>query len=330
MMSLENRFIRFMTAYPGAENIDDLLSHGSHISERRADFLLSNRRIIIELKTLKSDTSPKVEKEIVKHRKRDDFPLIYGNVYVQKVLKHLPDGEDINKRIFRNISRSVEDAVRSAETQIADTKTIFRLQDSIGVLVILNDTVDILSPDVVGYKASEVMMRKRNNSDLFSPIDFVWLLFESHLMPTTNLIQAFPSILIEGARGKSFPWFNNIFDELQGAWAQTNYGSLILSDLKSVENVAFLSSRDSETKNKSKLTRQQSWEQAYDSNPFLRSLSDQEVLDYGSKVIRELAPYFLKGGPQASHNVLTPLLQAQTCFLKEANFRGLDMRKLRS
>src|SRR5688572_21624861 len=97
---LERRFHRFITAVGGTEAIDALLAGRNLENERRADYLLANRRVILELKGIKTDTSSKVDKELDKHRERDDYPLTYGEVELQKVLRHLPDGAQINRRIY--------------------------------------------------------------------------------------------------------------------------------------------------------------------------------------------------------------------------------------
>lgn len=118
---LDRRFSSFLKTFPGAESLDDLLMSAKYDGERRADFLLFERRVIVEIKSLETDTSPKVETEIAKHREREDFPLFYGEVELNKVLKNLPDGQQINEQIFLRTTRSIEEATKSAEKQIENT-----------------------------------------------------------------------------------------------------------------------------------------------------------------------------------------------------------------
>ncbi len=165
-MTLEDRFKQFFGSLPGIEPIDTLFPAGSFPNKRRADYLLAQRSIVIELKTLKNDTSAKVEKELTRHRNRSDFPLIYGSVEVSKVLRHLPDGEQINQKIYQDIARSVEDAVRSAETQITDTEEILSLTGNVGLLVLLNENIDVLSPHVVVRRTSELLCRRRTDNSV--------------------------------------------------------------------------------------------------------------------------------------------------------------------
>jgi hypothetical protein len=144
--SLEGRFTRFVEALPNAETIDKLQLPPDPSRRRKADFLLGNREVIVELKTLTDDTSHKVDAVADKHREREDFPLFYGKADVRKVLSHLPDGEDIYRRMVWSLTRSVEDCVRSAEEQITHTRSVLGLPHAAGLLVILNESVRILTP----------------------------------------------------------------------------------------------------------------------------------------------------------------------------------------
>lgn len=101
---LEHRFHRFIASLQGTEAIDTLLANSHLENERRADYLLADRRVILELKELKTDTSPKVDKELDKHREKEEFPLIYGEVELQQILRHLPDGATINRRIYGSVN----------------------------------------------------------------------------------------------------------------------------------------------------------------------------------------------------------------------------------
>lgn len=69
----------FLAGLPGSEAIDRLNSAIIPAESRRADFLLFDRRVIVEMKFLVTDTAHKVDAEINKHRSRKDFPVFYGS-----------------------------------------------------------------------------------------------------------------------------------------------------------------------------------------------------------------------------------------------------------
>jgi len=241
-VTLENRFKQFMSSIHGVESIDTLLSPGSFEHKQRADYLLANRKIVIELKTLKVDPSPKIETTLSQHRDRPDFPIFYGQLELSKVLQYLPDGDQINQRIYRNISRSIEDAVRSAETQISDTEEIFNLSQPAGLLVLLNENIDVLDPNAVVYRVSELLTRQRTDGSVHTSIDFVWLLFESHAIQTIDG-PARPSILLKGPTADNFDWFISEFSQIQTSWSTFNNTPLKHAWVERIADMPFRSSK---------------------------------------------------------------------------------------
>jgi hypothetical protein len=242
-MPLEVRFKQFLASHPEAENIDEVIPPYAFDGKKRADYLLANRKIILELKTLETDTSSKAQKEIDKHQHRKDFPLVFGKMNLQEILRRLQDGEEINKRIYQDITRSVEGAVRSAEEQIRDTKEILHLDHSVGFLVLINEGVAVLAPEVVSYRTSQLLCRRREAKSPPLSIHFVWLLFESHTTKLRDGTNAHLSLLLEGPLGRSASWFGEYFDQLQEGWARFNTTPLVHSSVKRVSEIVFRSTK---------------------------------------------------------------------------------------
>lgn len=295
---------------------------------RKADYLLGSGQVIMELKTLTTDTSHKVESAVEKHRERDDFPLFYGKANVRTVLARLPDGEDIYRRVVFALTRSVEDLVRSAEEQITHTREALGLADSLGLLVILNESVDVLDPGVVGYRVAQVMRRGRTGLSDSQKVDFVWLLFESHLMGTVQGMRAVPTMLIRGERADCFPWFSAFHKDLVRRWADANGAAYVDAGSPDPEALRFTSAREALTPPPSVLPRHEVWRRQYRQRPYLRHLSDDEVLAHGSELMKQLMPHFLDGGPGYEPARDNPLMERFTHFLEEAEFRALDMRRM--
>lgn len=327
-MTQEHRFKQFMISLSGVESVDALLKPGSFVGKQRADYLLANRRVVLELKTLKVDPSAKMEAELSQHRDRSDFPLIPGPVELPKILRHLPDGDQINQRIYRNISRSVETAVRSAETQISDTEEIFNLPNPVGLLVLLNENIDALDPQVVVRRTRELLTRERTNGSVHTSIDFVWLLFEGHSIQTVDGSTARPSILLEGPTAHNFNWFIPEFNQIQIAWSVFNNTPLRHTSIEQIADMPFRSTKSDRETPREKLKRQEIWERHYNASPYLRHLNDSDVLDHGTKVHQLLLPYFLKDGPHIPMDQLEPLFIKWSDFLQESRHRGLNLRHL--
>jgi hypothetical protein len=325
---LEQRFFRFLELLPGTESLDTLLASSAYEGERRADYLLFDRKVIIEVKSLEIDTSPKIEIEMEPHRERDDFPLFYGEVALEKVLKHLPDGKKINERIFYRTTRSIEGAAKSAEKQIVNTAKLLNLTESVGVLVLLNQHIDIFTPEVLAHRVASVIRRKNEDGSSRSPIAFTWAIFESHHVTNGPASKTLPMLSIEGARAPRYLWFDGLLDYLMSAWAHFNGYPLFQADGSHPSRMKVAPTKGAEhSAPGEKVTKQRLWELQYDQNPYLRDLTDEEVLRRGRVAIEALRPHFLKGGPGWSDEA-EPRLIAWSHFLCEARHRGLDLRHI--
>lgn len=327
---LESRFLRFLATLQDAESLDELLGDPKFDGQRRADYLLFGRRVILELKSLETDTSHKVESEMDKHRDREDFPLFYGTVDLQAVLKHLPDGKEINDRIFYKTTRSIEDAVRSAEEQVENTAKLLDLPDSAGLLVLLNQDLTGFTPEVIAHRVATLIRRNAQDGTPRSPLAFAWLILESHVLSEGPAEQNLPMIAIEGPRSQYMPWFKELLTYLEFAWAQFNGIPLFQHPAPTVASLKATARREEkEPQPGDKITKQALWEHRYKVDPYLRNRTDAEVLAHGRKAFEQLAPHFMVGGPKASPEQTEQMLIAWSDFLCEARFRGLDLRGLR-
>lgn len=328
-VNLEGRFHAFLSSLPGSEDIDQLQLPLLVSRGRRADFLLANREVIVEIKTLSVDTSTKIEPAVEKHRQRDEFPVFYGEGDLRKVLAHLPDGEAAFRRIYLAITRSVEDAVRSAEEQIADTRHALGLPNAVGLLVILNESIKVLNPNVVGYRVSNLMRRTRTGRSASETIDFTWLLFESHIVRGPKDRPTFASMLLEGRQSERHPWFQAFALDVLQRWASFN-GAPFVDDLNPDPNAHVFRPTDEVHDSGSQgIPRHEFWRRQYRTLPYLRELSDTEVLECGRLILDQVTPYLVQGGLGYVPDVVTPLMERFTHFLEEANFRALDLRDIR-
>lgn len=326
-MTLESRFTRFLEGLPGAESIDRLALPHDPRHRRKADFLLENRKVIVELKTLTDDPSHKVEATADKHHGRKDWPLFYGTADVRKVLSNLPDGEAIYRKMVNALGRSVETAVRSAEEQVTHTRSVLDLPDSAGVLVILNDSVDVLDPNVVGHRVVQLMRRARTGNNETKKLDFVWLLFESHTMGVVQGAPNVPCFLIHGERKDRFPWFDDFYYDLVCRWASANGGIARKGEVLDPSAINFVPMREVTSVPPEVLPRQEWWRRQYHARPHLRELSDDELLARGANLMLRLAPCFVKGAASNAAEQ-TGVMEEFTHFIEEINFRGLDMRRI--
>jgi hypothetical protein len=330
MTSLNERFKRFISQLPFAEVIDDLEIPGAFAQEKRADFLIENRKVIIELKSLESDPEHKIDAELENHRERNEYPLFYGKLELHKVLKHLPDGEQIQQKIFYKISRSIEQSFREADKQIGATKAILNCPNSSGVLVLLNQDISTLSPGLISSRVSELLTKKDNDGKIrYRNVTSVWFIMENFSLKTMKGGKLLPSIIIDGPGAVHQPALAQILDMLQSKWAAFNNIPYVTAQMKKISDSNFIRLSELEQEHHAIKPRHEWWRISYRNNPYLRSLSDDAVLTHGARLMSLMTPYFLKNSPKISSDKMAEFMEGWTHFLEEVQFRGLDMKKMR-
>lgn len=326
--SLEDRILKFLASQPDAESIDQIdYPHNPKFS-RKADFLLLSRSVIVEIKTLKTETMQKIDREIDRHREREEFPIFYGRMELNKVIKNFPDKEKINSKIVNSISRSIEDAVRSAEEQIYHTRQNLQLPDAASVLIILNESIQALDPYTVNWRVSKLMRRERSGNVESEKLNFVLSVFESHSVDADGYLR--PVILLRGPGAERFPWFEDFYDELMAKWGEYNKTQSMVGASETPSDLQTTFYQSKEIPPESGITRQELWCLHYRANPYLRNLKDEDVLAHGSKLIGQISPNFIKGAikQELNEDLFKAKLEAFTHFLEEMNYRGLDIRKM--
>lgn len=320
-----------MSKLPFAESIDGLELPKNNIETKKADFLLDNRRTIVELKSLQIDPEYKVHKELEKHRNRNDFPLFYGEMEISQVLKHLPNGDNIYENLFYKFSRSIKNSFRKANKQIESTKSQFNCKDASGLLVFLNQEIDILSPEVISHRISQLLTKKDSHSQYqYRHITSVWIIIENYVIKNNSRTQLIPSIILDGPNAEKYSYLPDLYNRLQANWASFNKMPFFTSKPRKINNSDFVSLKELEEENKKDITRQERWIRKYRANRYLGTLSDESVLKHGARLLKLMEPNFLKGGIKISKVQIGEFMRGWTHFLEETNLRGLDMKKFRS
>jgi hypothetical protein len=91
------------------------------------------------VKALESDTKHKIDSILKPLLAGEKAPAFYGAWTVEKILRHFPNGAEINREIFEAVTSAIQTLVRKANRQIRDTKSAFGLPTAGGLLVIVND-----------------------------------------------------------------------------------------------------------------------------------------------------------------------------------------------
>ena len=329
MNTLDERFKAFMNQLPFIEVIDDIKLPSEKNDMKRADYFYSDRKAILELKSLNVNPEYKVHEEMNKQRNRKDYPLFYGEQEISKILKHLPDREAIKRQLFYLISNSTQKSIREANKQIYSTKVIFQCYNSYGILVILNETIDILSPSVLTKRISQMLCKKDKDDQYhYKHIDVVWIISENCFIPTKVGTKLMPSVAVYGPTCEHDKLLEMLCRELQKAWASFNGVPFVsTSDIK-VDDINFKTFTSEKKENRKFYPRQEIWELEYRKNPYLRTFSDEAVLAHGARLRDLIGKLMLKNAPRIPKEKMGEFFEGFTHFLEECKFRGLDLKEM--
>jgi len=116
--------------------------------------------------------------------------------------------------------------------------------------------------------------------------------------------------------------------ELNRKWAAFERVPFIPLPVEDVTKLTFKAASADAKKAARPLTRQDYWSLLYRRNPYLRSLTEDELLDFGGKALEEVSAHMIKGAPRTPFEQMESKLIRWSNFLDEVNHRGTDMRKL--
>ena len=134
MSAFEQEFNQFMRQEPNCAVLSDLLKSPPF---KNADYLLKDREIVAELKSLELDTTPKLQtyaEYIIKERSI----VFYGALPFHEIIKRQPDKDKLSEQAFRFIIRPIERMVKEANRQIRETKRALRLPQAAGLMILAN------------------------------------------------------------------------------------------------------------------------------------------------------------------------------------------------
>jgi hypothetical protein len=171
----------FLERRLGGECIDKLPMTEEQQEALKADFFLFEREVVVEVKELVDDRVERARAVIDKWRARPGWPLVYGEAGIQEVLKHHPLGRHVSEELFAAVTASIENAFRDANRQIRETKKAFGLQDSHGILMLVNEAVDLFEPKVLAGKLSRLFLKKeQDGKPRFPHVDTVLIVTGAH------------------------------------------------------------------------------------------------------------------------------------------------------
>lgn len=321
----EGRFKEFLRGLEGAEAIDDLPLTAEQQGAGKAAYFFAGRTVIGEFMALHDHMIAKMEAALAPYRGTPEWPGLSGEQELEKILRHLPARDKIRARILASVTRPVEAAVKQADRRIGATKEAFGLPEAGGLLIILNDAADILSPDLIAYRVGRAI-RKRTpeGGPKFPHVSAVAIIAAEHFARTSTGLEGVPPVIIPNAVPAGGRFFEFI-QELNQRWAEFDLGLPTSIKIEGLPKLNFRKLGGDAEKAARPLTRQDYWSLLYRRSPYLRGLGEGELLTFGAKALEEAYEPVMTGAPKVPMEVVEPRMIRWKHFVDEAKHRGLDL-----
>jgi hypothetical protein len=329
MVSYSDRLREFLGMLPGAESLDDPNVLVPSVPVKRADYLLFQRSMIVEVKQLETDPAFKVEAVLERYKLHPSYPLFFGQRTLTAVLAHMPAElqEDIRQEVFESITRSIAKGCESANRQIRESRAFFGLAQASGILFLLNDDISILSPDVLAARVEQQMHRRAaDGTDRFPEIALTCVCTWAHFVRGNDGTPSHPILVVEGPAAKSHALASNQLDYIFHAWS--SYGNARLFSGGKASRAHLEDYRIAiPSEQPTQVPCHEAWRIEYRQNRYLGALTGEDLMVHGRSVLDELSPHFLVGGD--SKGDMMEIMQRWTHFLEECELRNVDMRQFR-
>lgn len=201
---------------------------------------------------------------------------------------------------------------------------MFGLPDAKGLLVILNDRVDILEPRVIAHRVHQTLAKRAEaGKPRYAELDAVWIVSETHRVKISDTLAGMPAVILTHPL-KEADASGDFFSSLQKPWA--DYCGLPLVELAedSYDGLEFARPpRDGD----GTMTLSDLWRAQYRDYPYLRQFHDNELLLYGARVSVEMAM-----AQRSNHATRFAMLRSTRRWgelIEELNHRRIDVRQVR-
>ena len=224
--TLRTRFESFVRTLDGFESIDVRLKGQEYEGMKRADYLFQGRSFIVEQKTLKANPVDKPQKFATRIM-RDRRIIQFGTTSTKRLFSGQPDANELHQRLMLNIAKVIDNDVAHADKQTRDTRQIFGIPAAIGILVILNESAEMLTPELIRYALANSFQRAENGTLKYTQNDGVILISEAHSLSVPGFLRAHPINTFTSPRTTGADKVIIFSTMLIDGWAAFNHAPLL-------------------------------------------------------------------------------------------------------
>jgi hypothetical protein len=194
--------------------------------KKRADYLFQDRHIIVEQKILEKNPVDKPQKFAEKVM-RDRRIISYGTTSTRSLFSTQPDPDKLQRDLMLHIARTIDDDVAYADKQTRDTRQIFSIPAAIGILVLLNESAEMLTPELIYYALAISFQRTKDDALQYTQNDGVILISEAHTLSVPGFLCAYPINTFISPQSNNTNNVIAFLNMLMDRWAAFNHAPLI-------------------------------------------------------------------------------------------------------
>lgn len=224
--SLESRIASFLRNGPQVEDLDGTDFIDLRKSGKTADFLLWDRRLVVEMKAPKADPRGRLGAIVSEAMAEEPRVFAYGRVGIQAILRKRKNGEEVNRRMLTNGTRHVRQLLQKANRQIKETQEKLSLSAAGGVVVM---PIEADQPLEVGVVAHAIRHALDAEVDHLSHVDYVWASFEAHTVKPKDGSAVFPELIVWREDARPIEEMQLVATMID-AWADHNQTNLVHVD----------------------------------------------------------------------------------------------------
>lgn len=241
--------------------------------EKRPDYVCLKGLVAVEIKSLETDPSGRLDNAVEPEKASEAWPVFFGQWPIESVLKHLPDGERVNRKLIDRLGRTLVSHVKKANDQLGQHAARAGRRNLVRLLVLLNEDHPEYTPEIVSFLIHRELARtspdghQRNNQ-----IDAVIYISDRHAAPTASDL-CLPIIVLYNEDIALWPWKENIVDFILGRWADWNGVPVLQAEPENVALADFVAAEHIPDE----MARHEAWALEYRRRPYMRSWTDENV-----------------------------------------------------
>lgn len=222
--SLEARVNQLFESEKFSENLDAPQFAKMTGSESKADWLLGQRLLVGEMKTLNGDPADRVEKRLQERMAQPGAPIVFGRFGIGPVVDALDDRDQVLKQVHDVSGRAVRRHLAKSNEQIGNTKKLLSLPDARGLTIMMNEQEKMIDSANVGYTIKTCF-----EAQDYENIDYVWVSIEAHHIKIPGAGLGYPQLIVfKEDHEKSAKYLTQMLAQ----WTALNGGRLVKIDHK--------------------------------------------------------------------------------------------------